>query len=83
MSMAYIETLIAGWVEILKTIGPMISIVLIILGGIVYGLSNLQPSEVRGKWQATAIGMIVGGIIIGAIVGAADVIQEVSSKLLQ
>jgi hypothetical protein len=83
MSMAYIETLVAGWVEVLKNIGPMISIILIILGGVVYGLSNLQPSEVRGKWQAAAVGMVVGGIIIGAIVGAADTIQDISSKLLQ
>lgn len=81
--MAYIETLVAGWLEVLKNIGPMMSVILIILGGITYGISNMQPSEVRGKWQAAAVGMVVGGIIIGAIVGAADIIQDVSSKLLQ
>lgn len=81
--MAYIETLVAGWLEVLKNVGPMISVILIILGGIIYGLSHTQPAEVRGKWQAAAVGMVVGGIIMGAIIGAASTIQEISSKLLQ
>ena len=57
-------------------------IFLIILGGIVYGLAQTQPGESRGKWQTIALSMIVGGIIVGAIAGAATLIQQQSSGLL-
>jgi len=80
--MAYIESLLASWQGTLSSIGPIVSVILIILGGIVYGISNTQPSETRGKWQTAAIGMIVGGIIVAAIVGAAALIRDSATKLL-
>jgi hypothetical protein len=80
--MAYIESLLVSWQGTLSAIGPMISIILIILGGILYGVSHTQPSEMRGKWQAAAIGMIIGGVIVAAVVGAATLIRDSSMKLL-
>ena len=67
----------------LSTIAPVISLILIILGGIVYGLAQMQAPEARGKWQTTALSMIIGGLIVGAIAGAATIIQETSSGLLK
>jgi len=67
----------------LSTIAPVISLILIILGGIVYGLAQMQPPDARGKWQTTALSMIIGGLIVGAIAGAATIIQETSSGLLK
>ncbi len=67
----------------LSGIAPIISVILIILGGIVYGLAQTQPPDARGKWQTAAIGMVVGGVIIAAIAGAATLIQEQSSNLLK
>ncbi|MEM2963461.1 MAG: hypothetical protein QXW70_00295 [Candidatus Anstonellales archaeon] len=81
--MAYIETLLAGIQATLTNIGPVISLILIVLGGIVYGVAQTQPSEVKGRWQSVAIGMIVGGIIVAAILGAAVIIRDTSLKLLQ
>lgn len=71
---------IAGF---LTNIAPIISLILIILGGIVYGLSQTQPPEIRGKWQTAAMGILIGGIIIAAITGAATIIQSQSSNLLK
>jgi hypothetical protein len=81
--MAYIETLLASWLETLKSAGTTISMLLIILGGLMYGVAQLQPGETRGKWQTVGIGIVVGGILIAAILGAADLIQEISSNLFK
>lgn len=67
----------------LKEIAPMVGVLLIVLAGIIYGLSATQPAEVRGRWQSTAIGMFIGGVIIAAIAGASDIIVQVSSGLLK
>ncbi len=81
--MAYIETLLSSWLETLKSAGTMISMLLIIVGGLLYGIAQLQPGETRGKWQTTGLAIVVGGILIAAILGAADLIQEVSSNLFK
>ncbi len=78
---------VVGLVESIKTtllmLGPSISIILIVLGAITYGLAQTQPSENRGKWQSMAMGMIVGGIIVAALTGAAQLIADTSSTLLK
>lgn len=81
--MAYVETLLSSWLETLKSAGTMISMLLIILGGLIYGISQVQPGETRGKWQTTGIAIVVGGVLIAAILGAADLIQEISSNLFK
>ena len=81
--MAFVETLLSSWLETLRSAGTTISIILIILGGLMYGVAQLQPGETRGKWQTAAIGVVIGGILIAAILGAADLIQEISSNLFK
>ena len=78
-----LETTITNIGSFLQSIAPTVSIILIILGGLTYGLAQMQPPESRGKWQTTAINLVIGGIIIGAIVGAAGLIQETSENLLK
>jgi hypothetical protein len=80
--MSFIETLLLDIQAALYTIGPILSVILIILGGIVYGLAQTQPAENRGKWQNAAVGMVIGGVVIAAIIGGATLIRETSSKLL-
>lgn len=80
--MAFIETLLSSWQSILSGIAPIVSVILIVLGGIVYGVAQTQPGEQRGKWQAAAIAMLIGGIIVAAIAGAATLIRDTSMKLL-
>jgi len=78
-----LEVAASSIADFLSTIAPIISLILIILGGIVYGVAQTQPPDTRGKWQTAAISMIVGGIIVGAISGAATIIQSTSSNLLK
>lgn len=78
-----LEVLASNIAGFLSAIAPVISLILIILGGIVYGIAQAQPPDSRGKWQAAAISIVVGGIIIGAVAGAASIIQETSSGLLK
>ena len=35
--------------QTLRTLGPAISVILIVLGAITYGLAQTQPAENRGK----------------------------------
>ncbi len=78
-----LEVTASNIANFLSTIAPVISIILVILGGITYGLAQMQPPDTRGKWQTTALSMVIGGIIVGAIAGAASIIQETSSGLLK
>lgn len=80
--MAYVETLLSSWLEVMKSAGVTLSLLLIIVGGLVYGLAQLQPGDTRGRWQSTALGLFIGGVLIAAIIGAAELIQTVSSNLL-
>ncbi|NYZ60304.1 hypothetical protein H0O01_01245 [Candidatus Micrarchaeota archaeon] len=80
--MAYVETLLSSWLEVMKSAGVTLSLLLIIVGGVVYGLAQLQPGDTRGRWQSMAIGLFIGGVLIAAIIGAAEVIQSISSDLL-
>ncbi len=78
-----LEVLASNIAAFLSNIAPVISLILIILGGITYGLAQTQPPDVRGKWQTAAISMFIGGVIVGAIAAAAVLIQEQSATLLK
>lgn len=80
--MAEILNIVESTKLILLDLGPDISIILIVLSGIIYGLSYTQPANTRGKWQSIAAGVLIGGIIVAAITGAAELIQRTSSTVL-
>jgi len=78
-----LEVAASNIASLLSALAPTIAIILIMAGGITYGLAQTQPGETRGKWQTVAIGMVVGGIIVMAITGAASFITEQSANLLK
>lgn len=78
-----LEVAASNVASFLSNIAPVISLILIILGGIMYGVAQTQPADTRGKWQTAAISMVIGGVIVGAIAGAASFIQEQSTSLLK
>jgi hypothetical protein len=80
--MAYAVDLLTSIASTLKSVGGVLSLILIVLAGITYGMSMMQPAENRGKWQTIAMGMFIGGVIMAAITVAAPAIQEQSGKLL-
>ena len=64
-------------------LAPSISIILIVGAAIIYGVAHTQPAENRGKWQALAWGMFIGGCIIAAVWGAQDVIFSAMTTVLK
>jgi hypothetical protein len=78
-----LETTATNIATFLTNIAPVISLILLVLGGIVYGLAQAQPPETRGKWQNTAISMMIGGVIVAAIAGAATLLVSTSAGLLK
>ncbi len=76
-----IELLLSNIRDTLINIYPILSVILIILAGIVFGLSQAQPAEQRGKWQTTAMSLLIGGVIIAAIGFSADKIFEIGKTL--
>jgi len=65
-----------------KKLGMAISLVLIILAGIVYGIAQTMPSETRGKWVNIAIGLLIGGLVSAAIIAGAEFIQGLGTQAL-
>jgi hypothetical protein len=80
--MPTIVDVIGGIKDTLLNLAPSIATILVVAGAIVYGLAYTQPAENRGRWQTLSMGMVIGGIIIAAIYGAADIIVKTSSTLL-
>lgn len=78
-----IETTLSNIAAFLGNIAPVLSVILILLGGIMYGLAQTQPPETRGKWQTTAISIFVGGVIVAVIAGGAALIQQTASGALK
>ncbi len=80
--MAVVDTL-TGIQNTLLQIGPIVSVILIVLGGLAYGLAQTQPSDQRGKYITTAYALLAGGIVVAAITGAATLIAGSSANLLK
>ena len=79
--MAIVDTL-TGIEGVLLQIGPIISVILIVCGGLAYGFAQAQPADQRGKYITTAYALIAGGIVVAAVTGAATVIAQNSANLL-
>ena len=80
--MALVDSL-TGIENTLLQIGPIVSVILIVLGGLAYGLAQTQPSDQRGKYITTAYALLAGGIVDAAITGAATLIAGNSANLLK
>ncbi|MFA6489206.1 MAG: hypothetical protein WCT52_00830 [Candidatus Micrarchaeia archaeon] len=80
--MAGVVDTLTGIQTDLTSVGYAFSIILIVLGGLVYGFAQMQPSDQRGKYITAAYGMIIGGVVVAAITGAASGISSTSKTLL-
>jgi uncharacterized membrane protein len=74
-----LEVAVSNVLGVLSSIAPGIAVILITLGGITYGLAQMQPGESRGKWQTVAISRI----IVAAVTFAADYLVQMSGNLLK
>ncbi len=74
---------LSGIEGVLLQLGPLVSVILIVLGGLAFGLAQTQPSDQRGKYITTAYALLAGGIVVAAITGAATLIASNSATLLK
>lgn len=80
--MGVVDTL-TGIEGLLLQSGPIVSVILIVLGGLAYGFAQTQPSDQRGKYITTAYALIAGGVVVAAVTGAATLIAQNSANLLK
>jgi len=66
----------------LQAIGPALSAIMFVLAGIIYAFGQLQPADARGKYQAWAMGLVVGGFVVGALSVAAPTLASIAGGLL-
>ena len=80
--MGVVDTL-TGIEGLLLQSGPIVSVILIVLGGLAYGFAQTQPSDQRGKYITTAYALLAGGVVVAAVTGAATLIAQNSANLLK
>ena len=78
-----VVTELQGIQKILAQMGPILSIILIILGGFIYGFAQLQPADNRGRFTQIALGFVIGGIVIAAITMGASAIEKFGENILK
>jgi hypothetical protein len=67
----------------LLNLGPMIAIIALVFGGIIYIYANVfVTADQRGKYHTLATSLVVGALILLAIVGGAGAITSAGLKLL-
>ncbi len=68
--------------EMLSQIGPMISALLFIVAGIFYALGQMLPPDKRANFHTTAINIIIGAIVVGALSVASDGLAIASTHII-
>ena len=77
-----IETTLAGVQGLLMQIGPMLSAVLFVVGGIFYAVGQLFPSYKRASLHTMAIDIIIGAIVVAVLSVASTNLAIASAHLL-
>ena len=70
-----------GIQDLLTRIGPLLSAVLFILGGILYAIGQLFPSYKRASLHTMAIDIIIGAIVVAALSVASTNLAIASTHL--
>ncbi len=73
---------LAGVQSLLMQIGPMLSAVLFIIGGIFYAIGQLFPSYKRASLHTMAIDIIIGAIVVAVLSVASTNLAVASTHLL-
>ncbi len=67
----------------LLTLGPMLAIMALVLGGITYVYANVfVTADQRGKYHSLATNLAIGGLILAALVGGAGIIVDAGMQFL-
>jgi hypothetical protein len=67
---------------ILAQVGPALSAVLFIVAGIFYALGQMLPPDKKASFHTTAVNIIIGAIVVGALSAASTTLALTSTHLL-
>jgi hypothetical protein len=67
----------------LLTLGPMIAVLAIVLGGVVYIYASVfVTADQRGRYHTLATNLAIGGLILAVLVGGAGLIVQAGMQFL-
>ncbi len=68
--------------NLLAQIGPMISAMLFVIAGIFYAIGQILPPEKRASFHTTAINIIIGAVVVGALSVASEQLAVASTHII-
>ncbi len=72
-----------GYVKgVLSQAGPALSATLFVLAGIFYAIGQVLPPDKKANFHTTAINIIIGAVVVGALSVASNALALASSHLL-
>lgn len=78
--------IVAFTCNIMKTLlvlGPMIAVLALVLGGVIYIYANVfVTADQRGRYHTLATNLAIGALLLAAIVGGAGIIVNEGMKFL-
>jgi hypothetical protein len=67
---------------VLSQLGPAMSAMLFIIAGIFYAVGQMMPPDKKAHFQAAAINIIIGAIVVGALSFASTSLALSSTQIL-
>ncbi|MGC8647993.1 MAG: hypothetical protein ACP5SJ_00650 [Candidatus Micrarchaeia archaeon] len=67
---------------VLSQVGPALSAVLFVIAGIFYAIGQMLPPDKKANFHTTAINIIIGAIVVGALSIASTSLAVASTHLL-
>ena len=67
---------------VLSQIGPILSAIMFVIAGIFYAVGQMLPYDKKASFHSTAINIIVGAVIVGALSAASTSLSIASAHLL-
>ena len=68
--------------NVLSQVGPALSAVLFIIAGIFYALGQMLPPDKKAAFHTTAVNIVIGAIVVGALSAASSTLAIASTHLL-
>jgi hypothetical protein len=63
--------------EYLLELGPMVAVIALVLGGVVYIYANMfVAADQRGRYHTLATNLIIGALLLAALVGGAGILVK-------
>jgi hypothetical protein len=67
---------------VLMQVGPALSAMLFVVAGIIYALGQILPPDKKAQFHTTAVNIIIGAIVVGALSFASSSLASASTHIL-